>query len=64
VANDHVEVVRVLCEKGADLEIEDAEGLTALYSAVEDGKAEMVRVLVGAGANPNGTKDTSQCLSR
>lgn len=53
VDNDHVEVVKPLCETGADLEIQDGQWITALCAAVDGNKMEVAQVLMEAGANPN-----------
>ena len=46
------DVTRCL-QTGVDLEARDRGGATPLYKAVINGTAEVVRALLGAGANPN-----------
>jgi len=47
----HTEVVRLLLEAGADPNLPEGEGVTALTIAAERGHAEIVRVLLTAGAD-------------
>lgn len=60
-AQGHVAIARVLLEGGADVHSRDRWGRTALHRAVLEGEEgrgeEMVRFLVGWGANP----DQSDC---
>ena len=55
VDNGNVEIVRILVNAGADLNIKSSRGSdpTPLHIAVQDGNAELVRILVDAGADPN-----------
>jgi ankyrin repeat protein len=52
----HVQVVRQLIAKGADLDVENDEGWTAARFAVSMDEAEILRMLLEAGANPD-TRD-------
>ena len=47
----HLEVVRLLCEAGADKDKADVDGLTALTSASREGNLEVVQLLCDAGAD-------------
>jgi ankyrin repeat protein len=48
---DRVEVVRVLVDAGADLERRGINGWTALHAAASQNDADLVRVLLEAGAS-------------
>jgi len=51
---DRIDVMRLLIEKGADIEGKDtAMAWTPLMSAAEKGSIEAVRLLLENGANPN-----------
>lgn len=45
------ELVRLLLEKGANIEIVDKDGRTALMFAVKSGQSQVVKLLLDAGAN-------------
>jgi ankyrin repeat protein len=47
----HVEVVKLLLEKGADMTAADNEGWTPLNSASLDGHIEVVKLLLEKGAD-------------
>ena len=47
---DHLEVVRLLVDAGADKDKADDDGRTPLWMASQNGHLEVVRVLVDAGA--------------
>ncbi|HEY0072973.1 MAG TPA: ankyrin repeat domain-containing protein [Abditibacteriaceae bacterium] len=51
--NGHVEVIKLLLSKGADVTAESIEGNTPLVWAAFNGQAEAVRLLLQAGADPN-----------
>lgn len=51
VSSREIEKVKILLDAGADIEIRDKEGRTALHSAVSKGFLEIVRILIKAGAN-------------
>jgi ankyrin repeat protein len=46
----HTEVVRLLGEAGADVNLADGQGMTPLQHAEKDGYAEIARILRDAGA--------------
>lgn len=48
----HVDVVRYLIEQGAKLDHCDIHGLTALFRAAWNGRTEIVKALLHAGAQP------------
>ena len=45
--------IKALIAKGEEPDLRDAHGRTPLHVAAYDGKHQAMRVLVGAGANPN-----------
>lgn len=47
------EVIRLLIERGADLNQGDNAGFTPLHLAIANGYVESARMLLEAGANPN-----------
>ncbi len=47
-----VEAVRVLIERGLDVNAPQGDGMTALHWAAERGSAEIARLLLDAGADP------------
>ena len=49
--NRHLEVVRLLCEAGADKDKADQDGHTSLILASQAGHLEMVRLLSEGGAD-------------
>ena len=49
----HLPVVQYLINNGADVNMQDRDGETALVRAVMQGHSEIVRVLLGAGADCN-----------
>jgi ankyrin repeat protein len=51
--NDHVEVVLVLLERGADVQRTNYYKVTALHWAAENGYLEVCRLLLDWGANVN-----------
>jgi uncharacterized protein len=54
----HVRTVRLLVEAGADLDIPDESGTTALAHARRRGFTEIARILVAAGARPPSSSPT------
>ena len=46
----HLEVVRALIAAGADVNLPNKDGLTALILAAKKGHLEVVQVLIAAGA--------------
>lgn len=57
VSRDHVEIARLLVEKGAKLESRNKQGFTPLIQAAAAGKLEMVTLLLEKKANPNAEDD-------
>ena len=51
--NGHYEVVKLLVNEGADLNIQNDEGVTAQFCAVFFGQLEIVQILSDSGADPN-----------
>jgi ankyrin repeat protein len=51
----HTETIKLLLEKGADVNRENRHGNTALLFAAYEGSTEMVKLLLEAGANVNAT---------
>lgn len=48
---DYLEIVKLLVEKGANINIQDEHGRTALHIASVNGRLEMVKLLVEKGAD-------------
>jgi ankyrin repeat protein len=46
------ETVRLLLEQGADVNMAQAGGYTPLHQAAANGRADLVGILLEAGANP------------
>jgi len=44
--------IKLLCDKGCDLDARSRQGFTALMTAVENNNADVVRVLLASNANP------------
>jgi ankyrin repeat protein len=56
-ARSGVEVSKLLLDAGAEMEIHDKDGFTALIAAAASGNTDLVRLLVTRGANVNATND-------
>lgn len=54
-AAGHYDTVKVLCDHGADLEIENIKGQTPLFAAAKYNYVLCVKILLEAGANPDGS---------
>ncbi|XP_019719485.1 ankyrin repeat and SOCS box protein 1 [Hippocampus comes] len=52
----HAACVAYLIARGAEVDLVDVKGQTALYVAVVNGHRDCVRILLEAGANPNGSR--------
>uniref|UniRef100_A0A1A8MM18 Ankyrin repeat and SOCS box protein 1 n=1 Tax=Nothobranchius pienaari TaxID=704102 RepID=A0A1A8MM18_9TELE len=52
----HAACVSYLIAQGADVDLVDVKGQTALYVAVVNGHLDCVRILLEAGADPNGSR--------
>ncbi|XP_057234649.1 ankyrin repeat and SOCS box protein 1 [Malurus melanocephalus] len=52
----HGPCVDFLLQKGAEIDLVDVKGQTALYVAVVNGHLECARILLEAGADPNGSR--------
>ncbi|XP_026865529.2 ankyrin repeat and SOCS box protein 1 isoform X2 [Electrophorus electricus] len=52
----HGECVDFLIAQGAEVDLVDVKGQTALYVAVVNGHLDCVRILLEAGADPNGSR--------
>jgi ankyrin repeat protein len=48
----HLELVRLLCESGADVNVNKTQGVTPLFLAAQEGHAEIVSYLLEKGATP------------
>ncbi|WP_353279095.1 ankyrin repeat domain-containing protein [Wolbachia endosymbiont (group A) of Cydia amplana] len=55
--------VKLLVEKGANVNVADAEGYTALHLAVTEKRLETVRELIKSGANVNAEEYENKCTS-
>lgn len=63
----HVEAIEMLLDKGADVDMADLDGWTALMGATVQGHLEAVTVLLEHGANVNSrnhANDTSLIMAR
>ena len=49
MAMSHVEVVRLLVDHGADLTIQDKQGIVPLHVASQGGRVEVTHFLTGHG---------------
>lgn len=50
-AGGHVDVSRLLVERGADVNAAQAQGFTPLHAAAQNGDADLVAILLAAGAD-------------
>lgn len=51
--NGHIAMVRLLLEHGADPNLRNYDGVTALHNAVYENQLDIVALLLEAGADPN-----------
>jgi len=56
--NGHLDICRLLIEKGAQLEVKSTEGSTPLHEAAEQGNIEIVRLLCDRGADIEARDDS------
>jgi ankyrin repeat protein len=52
-AHGHCELVKLFIQRGADLDVVDSDGKTALLHAARMGSGECIEMLCKSGANPN-----------
>jgi hypothetical protein len=64
VMNGHEAVVRLLLEKGAELESKDSEGQTPLSWAAAKGHEAVVQLLLEKGAEPSIAGSRTFCSGR
>eukprot|EP01034_Spumella_vulgaris_P024803 gene24803-31184_t len=57
------EIIQLLCEAGADMNIVNKEQKTALFEAAFVGRMKIVEMLLAAGANPNVPNKQGKVLS-
>lgn len=55
--NNQLKVVNILLDAGAQTEIKDFEGRTAIWYAASQNHCDVMKVLLAHGANPNPTDD-------
>jgi ankyrin repeat protein len=60
IAGRQVETVRLLLEHGSDVNAADADGWTAINIAAHEGVAQIVELLLVAGADPTIPSDSGQ----
>ena len=51
--HDNLEIVKLLCENGANINLQDKDGFSALMIATDKGYLEIVKFLLENGANIN-----------
>lgn len=55
-ARGHAEIVAILLDSGADVDVRDESGITPLWNAAgSTPSSDVIRLLLDAGANPNAT---------
>lgn len=60
VAANHLELVKLLLDEGAAVNLAQTQGVTPLHSAAHRGNLDMVKALVGAGANVHAKMDSGE----
>ena len=50
--NGNAEIVKLLLEKGSDINLQRSDGFSALMAAVKDGHADVAKLLLEKGADP------------
>lgn len=58
-----LEVVKLLVEKGAEINVQSQNGFTPLYMASQEGHSEVVKYLLARGGNQNLGTDVSDMQS-
>lgn len=53
--NGHLETVKMLISRGADIELKDSSQDTPVKAAAREGRLDIVNYLLSQGANPNAT---------
>ena len=58
--NQYFDIAKLLIDNGATVDVKDNYGNTPLFKAVffSEGKTEMIKLLLTAGANPNEKNDS------
>jgi ankyrin repeat protein len=51
--NGHINIIKLLINKGIDINIKNNDGLAGLYSACKNGHIDIVKLLIDKGADIN-----------
>ena len=57
--NGHIDMLKLLLDKGADVETQGYNGMRALHHVCNSSKEKCVEILLEADANPNATDDAN-----